>query len=303
MMEQSRAFLQSLGLPGEDREDLPSSGKTFPGGAHFGIEVPTVNSAAALRALLEEAAAQDVAINRVDETFGAFRHTLAELREYAAVCRDAGVALTMSIGPRAAYDLSPSRLSDQGRFLGYRLRGTEQLVRALEDAQRICETGIRGILVYDEGLLWVLDRARKRGVLPEGLALKCSAHTGHGNPASLRLLQDLGADSINPVRDLPLPVLAALREAVEVPLDIHTDCPPSSGGFIRVYEAPEMVRCCAPVYLKTGNSCLRAHGELPTAEEARAMARQAGIVTEMVRRYAPWAQQLGPGQARPQVRD
>lgn len=300
-MEKTRAFLAGLGLPEGDADSLPASGRTFPGGAHYGLEVPTVNSAAALRALLAEAEAQGVVINRVDETWGAFRHTFGELKEYAALCRDRGVALNVSIGPRAAYDISASRASAQGSFVGYRLRGTEQLVRAVEDAKRICEAGIRGLLVYDEGLLWVLDEARRRGELPPETLLKCSAHCGHGNPASLRLLERCGADSINPVRDLTLPMLCALRAAVQVPLDIHTDCPPASGGFDRVYEAPEMVRCCAPVYLKTGNLCLAAHGTLPGEAEAAAMARQAAVVSEMVRRYLPEAVQLPAGAARPQV--
>ena len=54
MMEESRAFLRTLGLPGGDLHSLPASEATFPGGAQFGIEIPTVNTAAAARALLRE---------------------------------------------------------------------------------------------------------------------------------------------------------------------------------------------------------------------------------------------------------
>ena len=49
MMEESRAFLRRLGLPGGDLHDLPASNAAFPGGARFGIEVPTVNTAAAAK--------------------------------------------------------------------------------------------------------------------------------------------------------------------------------------------------------------------------------------------------------------
>ena len=118
-------------------------------------------------------------------------------------------------------------------------------------------------------------------------ALPISAHLGQCNPCSFKLLESLGADSINPVRDLQIPMLAALRAAVHVPLDIHTDNPPASGGFIRVYEAPEIVRVAAPVHCKTGNSVVAAHGALTSASDGKKMADQASIVVEMVSKYYP----------------
>ncbi len=296
MFDETRDFLVKLGLPAGDAYDLPTSDKRFPDGAHFRIEVPTINTAVACRALLEEAERIGITINRIDETFGAFRHTLEELEEYVAICKHYGVALNLSVGPRAAYDTSATRLSDQGRVIAYRLRGQEQIVRAIEDVKRIAEVGVRGVLVYDEGLLWVLDEMRKAGELPKNMKFKNSAHNGQGNPASFKLLERSGADSINPVRDLSLPMLAALRQAVDVPLDLHTDNPPASGGFIRVYEAPEIVRIAAPVYLKTGNSRIPGHGQLVTAENGIAMAQQSGIVVEMVKRYYPEAVQSKPNQ-------
>ena len=93
-------------------------------------------------------------------------------------------------------------------------------------------------------------------------------------------------------------MLCALRASVSVPLDVHTDCPEGSGGFIRTYEAPEIVRCCAPVYLKIGNSALAAHGSLPTEADAARMAQQAAIVMEMLERYLPEARQLARGEGR-----
>ena len=297
MFDKTREFLVKIGLPAGDAHDLPTSDKRFPDGAHFRIEVPTVNTAIACKALLEEAERIGVTINRIDETYGAFRHTLEELEEYVALCKHYGVALNLSTGPRAAYDTSATRLSQQGRVIAYRLRGQEQIVRAIEDVKRIAELGGRGVLVYDEGLLWVLDEMRKAGELPKNMKFKNSAHNGQGNPASFKLLERLGADSINPVRDLSLPMLAALRQTVNVPLDLHTDNPPGSGGFIRVYEAPEMVRVAAPVYLKTGNSCVAGHGQLTTAQNGIDMARQASIVVEMVKKYYPEAVQSEAGQA------
>lgn len=295
MMERTREALVNLGLPAGDAFDLPTSNMRFDDGCHYRIEVPTINTAVACKALLEEAERIGVTINRVDETYGAFRHTLMELKEYAAICKHYGVSLNISVGPRAAYDTSATRMSEQGRVIAYRLRGQEQVVRAIEDVKRIAEVGIRGVIVYDEGLLWVLNELRKAGELPAEMKFKNSAHNGQGNPTSFKLLENLGADSINPVRDLSLPMLAALRQTVKVPLDLHTDNPPGSGGFIRVYEAPEMVRVCAPVYLKTGNSCVSGHGQLTTASNGIDMARQAHIVCEMVKRYYPEGKQSEAG--------
>lgn len=289
IFQKTRDFLRTLDLPAGDSFDLPTSDKRFADGAHYRIEIPTINTAVACKALLEEAEKIGVTINRIDETYGAFRHTLAELKEYVAICKHYNVSLNLSVGPRAAYDTSATRLSEQGRVIAYRLRGQEQIVRAIEDVKRIAEIGCRGVLVYDEGLLWVLDEMRKAGELPKNMHFKNSAHNGQGNPASFKLMERLGANSINPVRDLCLTMIAALRQTVNVPLDLHTDNPPGSGGFIRVFEAPEMVRVAAPVYLKTGNSCVSGHGQLTTASNGVDMARQASIVNEMVEKYYPEA--------------
>lgn len=294
MFSKTREYLKKLGLPSGDLYDLPTSGKTFPDGAHYRIEVPTVNSVEAMEALLNRADELGIVINRVDETFGIFRHTKQELKDYIALAKERGVELNLSIGPRATYDTSATVQTSQGVRIGYRLRGMEQIVRAIEDVQRAVDLGCRGILVYDEGLLWVLNEMRKDGQLPTDLHFKLSAHCGHGNPASFKLLEDLGANSINPVRDLQLPMIAALRAAITVPLDVHTDNPPASGGFIRTYEAPEMVRVGSPIHLKTGNSVVTGHGVKTTAEHGRLMAEQASIIVEIVSKYYPEAVQSRP---------
>jgi hypothetical protein len=135
---------------------------------------------------------------------------------------------------------------------------------------------------------------RKNGDLPKDIMFKCSAHLGHCNPASIKLLKDLGADSINPIRDLQIPMHAAIRQAVgDTPLDIHMDNPPGSGGFIRVYEAPEIVRVAAPLHCKTGNSVIGGHGEMTGAIEGKRMAEQATIVVEMINRFQPDLKQSG----------
>jgi hypothetical protein len=293
MFEDTRSYLEKLGLPGSDLWDLPTSGATFPDGAHFRIEVPTINTAEAAAALVKRAEELGIQINRITETYGMFRHTQDEIKEYVAVAKGHGAELVMATGPRATYDTSATVLSPQGVRISYRLRGVEQLVRAIEDIKRGVELGVRGFLIYDEGMLWVVTQMRKDGELPSDVFFKVSAHCGHSNPAAFRLLADMGADSINPVRDLQLPMIAALRAAISTPIDCHTDNPPASGGFIRTYEAPEIARLASPVHLKTGNSVLAGHGQMVTADNARRMAEQASLVLEMVDRYYPEAKQSG----------
>jgi hypothetical protein len=140
-------------------------------------------------------------------------------------------------------------------------------------------------------MLWLIGQMRRDGALPKDIIFKTSAHLGQCNPCSFKLLESLGADSINPVRDLQIPMIAALRAAIKVPVDIHTDNPPGSGGFIRVYEAPEIVRVAAPVHCKTGNSVVSGHGELTSASDGKKMADQAAIVVEMVSKYYPEVKQ------------
>lgn len=296
IFEETRNYLKKLDLPTGDLFDLPTSGKTFPDGAHYRLETPTINSAGALKSLLETAKDKGVNINRVDETYGIFRHTIDEIKEYAKIGNAFGAEINMSVGPRATYDTGATVQTPQGVRVGYRLRGMEQMVRAVEDVKRAVECGIRGILVYDEGMLWLLNKMREDGELPEDLHFKTSAHCGHANPVSFHVLEQLGADSINPIRDLSLPMLAALRRGTSLPLDLHTDNPPASGGFIRSYEAPEIVRVASPCHLKAGNSAVSAHGQITDAHDGKLMALQVTIIKEMVDKYMPEAIQSEPNQ-------
>ncbi len=274
-------------MPTGDLFDMPTSAGRFPDGGAYRIEVPTVNSAEAVAALLDTATKNGIVINRVTETYGMFRHTAAEIKEYCRLCNQYGAELLLSVGPRATYDTGATVLSPQGVRISYRLRGMEQVLRGVEDIKRGYDLGCRGFLIYDEGMLWLVGQMRRDGALPKDIIFKTSAHLGHCNPCSFKLLESLGADSINPVRDLQIPMIAALRAAVTVPIDVHTDNPPGSGGFIRVYEAPEIVRVAAPVHCKTGNSVVSGHGELTSASDGKKMADQAAIVVEMVSKYYP----------------
>lgn len=286
----TRAQLRELGLPGGD-EELSDSTLTFADGCHFRIEVPTVNSADAAERILSDCRRQGVTVNRITETFGMFRHTASELRRYVELGQEYGVEILMSVGPRATYDIGGGVQTLEGARTGYRLRGQEQVVRAVEDIKRGIEIGVRGFVVYDEGLLWLVNRLRDTGQLPVDIHLKASAHCGHGNPAAAQVLEMLGANSFNPVRDLTTTMLGSIRSAVSIPIDVHVDNPKLSGGFVRSYEAPEFVRVASPVYLKTGNSALDGHGTKPDESQTRDIVEQVEIVSEFMSRHRPQARQ------------
>ncbi|WP_280186786.1 MULTISPECIES: hypothetical protein [Nocardia] len=259
----------------------------FDGGGRWRIEVPTVNSAAAAQALLEGAQRNGLTINRITETAGMMVHTAEEIGRYVSICAEHGVQLLMSIGPRATYDIGAAARTPEGARNGLRLRGGDQLEHAIADVQRGLELGVRGFVVYDEGLLMTLGILRDQKTIPADVHLKVSAHCGHGNPASMMLLAGLGADSINPVRDLPINHLAALRAAVKVPLDVHVDNPKSSGGFVRVMDVPRIVEAASPVHLKTGNGVMEGHGLPPTPQQVEGMLQRVQLTTEAMRRYRP----------------
>ncbi len=173
--------------------------------------------------------------------------------------------------------------------MGYRLRGQEQVIRAIEEVKRASDIGCRSFLVYDEGCLWALNQLREQGGIPKDCRFKVSAHMGHGNPCSAKLLESIGANSFNPVRDIQLQMLAAVRHAIDISIDIHTENPKSSGGFIRHYEVPEMIRVAAPIYLKTGGSVAQTHSWDSTDSDAKKRAKQIVLVKRVIDTYYPEA--------------
>ncbi len=288
-MKKSREFLQRLGMPGGDAYDLPTSEKRFADGGQYRFEVPGIQGPSAMKSLLEQIDAYGLVIHRVTQTKGIMLLSDKEIRDMVALAEQHAVELVLSIGPRATTDTSASVNTPEGQRMGYRLRGQEQIVRAMEDVRRAVDLGCRSFLVYDEGNLWVLNEMRKAGEIPAECHFKVSAHAGHGNPCSARVLEMLGANSINPIRDIQLQMLASMRQAIDVPIDVHTENPASTGGFIRHYEVPEMIRIAAPIYLKTGGSVAKTHSWDTSDGDARQRAKQVGLVKRMIDQYYPQA--------------
>ncbi len=291
----ARAHLRALGLPERDPGELPTSGKRFGDGAQYRVEIPSVEGPEALRAVLAAAAEQRVPLHRVSQGSGIMLLTDDEIGQMLALGRQHDVEVCLFTGPRAAWDVGVQATTPSGRVVAASLRGADQLAYGVEDVLHGCELGVRSILVADIGQLWVLGRMRQRGELPAELVLKVSISFPVANPATARLLEDLGANALNLPLDLSLAQMAAVRQAVDVPLDLYVEGADDFGGTVRYYEVPEIVRVAAPVQLKF--AVRNAPGLYPSGrhlaalavESARERVRRAAIGLAMLRRYYPEA--------------
>lgn len=245
------AILASQGLLSADDYSLATSTKSFDDGGQYRLEISGVERLSTLEVMLDEAAKQDVFIHRVI-AFGGGTTLLntSELSDVAALAAESHIELIAVPGPRTGWDLGRQALSTEGTAGGRRVRGLDNVRYLLDDYLRIFSTGIRGVLVWDEGVLDILNKARDAGHIPADATFKISVYAGHANPASIRILQDLGADSVNPVGDLSRPMLAAIRRAVDVPLDVWAETFESFGGMNRLWEAGDIARVAGPVYFK-----------------------------------------------------
>ena len=245
-----RSLLRSLILPERDLHDLPDSQKRFPDGAMYRVEIPSTEGPRCLDAVLDTAATLDVRVHRVSQGSGVFMQTDAELDEMARTARAAPVEVSLFARPNAAWGLSASARAHAG--FAAAAHGQEGLVANLEDCVRAAEHGFRSVLIADIGVLDLFREARPAGLLPGDMQAKVSVMLPAANAAAARVFERLGASTINLPTDLTLPQIAAIRAAVDVPLDVYVEAPDNVGGFVRHHEIPELIRVAAPVYIKFG---------------------------------------------------
>lgn len=242
-------LLADAGLPTTDAAVVPSA-KRFPDGGQFRVEIPSTEGPACLDAVLEESERLDVPVHRVSQGSGVLMLADDELREMGSAARARAVEVSLFARPGAAWGTSAAART-AGAFAAPAF-GWSQLRAGLDDCLRAAQFGFRSVLIADIGVLDLFRRARESGVLPADMQAKSSVMLPAANPASARVLEALGASTINIPPDLPLAEIATIRDAVEVPLDLYVEAPDNVGGFVRLHEIPELVRVAAPVYLKFG---------------------------------------------------
>jgi hypothetical protein len=298
-MDEVRRFMAAQGLPPDDLHALPDSPKRFPDGAQYRVEIPSTEGPRCLEAVLEEAERLEVRVHRISQGSGVFMQTDAELDELARLAADARVEASLFARPNAAWGVSATARVHAG--FAATAHGQAQVAANLDDCVRAAEHGFRSVLIADLGVLSLFDAARDEELLPPDMQAKVSVMLPAANAASARVLEQLGASTINLPTDLTLPQIAAIRASVDVPLDVYVEAPDNIGGFVRHHEIPELIRIAAPVYIKFG---LRnapdvypagTHLEATTVALSRERVRRARLGLELLARsgYAATTSELG----------
>ena len=242
--------LDAYGLRDPRPGPLPDSPARFPDGGHYRVEIPSTEGPEAMRAVLVAASERGVRVHRVSQGSGITLLTDDEIADMVQQGRDAGTEVCLFTGPRAAWGTGVQATASSGRVIAGSLRGLDELRAGLADVVHAAELGVRSVLVSDLGQLAVLGRMRAAGDLPPDFVLKVSISMPVANPATARVLEDLGASTLNLPVDLAVADIAAIRAAVSVPLDIYIEGADDFGGPVRYHDLPEIVRVAAPVYVK-----------------------------------------------------
>ena len=292
-MRTTEAILNQLDLPARDAYDLPSSRKRFADGGQYRVEIPSCEGPRAMEAVIAAAREHGVHVHRISQGSGIMLQTDDEIERMLALGREHAIEVCLFVGPRASWDVGIQAASASGKVLGASLRGADQLAYGIEDIRHAAELGVRSVLVADVGQLMILGRMKTAGDLPADFVLKISVTLAAANPATARVLEDLGATSINLPVDLSLPQIAAVRQAIDAAIDFYVEAPDDFGGTVRHYEIPEIVRVGAPIYVKFG---LRnapniypsgQHIESTVLALSRERVRRAAIGVSLLKRYAP----------------
>jgi hypothetical protein len=251
-IEEIRGFMEKMGVPGRDLYEIPTSTKSFPDGANYRIEIAGVERPSSMKALIDEAKKRDLPVHRAIATVGGATYCdFSELKEMAQMARDAKIEVIMTIGHRLGWDVgAKSSVTSEGQQNGWRHRGSDNVSYFIADVMRCVEAGFRGFLIYDEGVLSIVAQMRKEAMLPKETIFKISVFAGYASAAGARVVESMGANTFNPAADLSLPILAGIRKAVNIPLDVYIIIVDSFGGMYRAYEAAEIARVASPCYFK-----------------------------------------------------
>ena len=294
-LQSIRQFMEKMGIPGRDGYDLLDSPKAFPDGAHWRIEIAGVERASTMQAMIEEAKKRKVTVHRAVATVGGSTYCdFEELKAMAKMAKEAQIEVVMTVGHRKAWDAgSKEAATPEGVMQGMRLRGSDNISYHIADIMRNIEAGFRGFLVYDEGVLNILNQMRTENLIPAETVFKYSVFGGQCSAAGAKLVETLGANSMNPLSDVSLPILSSIRKAVDMPLDVYVIIVDAFGGMYRAYETPELARVAAPIYFKIEPGTSEGDIYKPWAFESfhqeliKEKVKIAQVIQELMTRHAP----------------
>ena len=295
VLNKIRDFMEQQGIPGRDGYDLAASGKAFADGANFRIEIAGVERATTMAAMIKEAERRNIVIHRAIAAVGGSTYCdAAELRDMAQMAKDAHIEVIMTVGHRKGWDTGAKEMAtSEGQMQGFRLRGSDNISFHIADIMRNIDAGFRGFLVYDEGVLFILNKMREQGLIPKETIFKFSVFGGYCSAAGAKVIESMGANSLNPISDVSRPILSSIRKAVDIPLDIYTIIVNSFGGNFRGYECPEIAKVSSPCYFKFEPGTAEGDIYMPWITEEwhagfiKEKVKIASIVMELMERHAP----------------
>ena len=154
----------------------------FADGLRYRIEIPSVEGPRVLEAVLEEAERRSVPVRRVSQGSGVMMLTDDEIRAMAALGADAGVEVSLFLGPRGAWDTGGQSIVTSAA--GGVARGQAGIDASVAEVRRGVALGIRSFLVADLG---VLEDARR--------------HAARRRATRVARPQDVGSPPLRQLRD------------------------------------------------------------------------------------------------------
>ncbi len=276
-------YMEEAGIPGRDRYNLPDSTKRFPDGAHYRIEMSGVEGPKVLEALIDEKNKRNVPVHRlISLVSGGYLYDDQEIKDFAQMAAEEKMEVIAVPGPRNGRDMGRQYYSTEGMRTGQQHRGSDALRNVIADIMRMYDLGIRGFMLVDRGLLSLVKKMQEQGNIPSDIALKLSVWTGVSSAPGAKLMEDLGASSFNPIADLPLPMLASIREVVDIPIDFYIWTFISFGNTERFYESIDVARMYSPCYFKFEPETSSGEGYSPWADVEHQM--------ELMRKKIKWAE-------------
>ena len=249
-MKKSIDALNSLGLPIGDSN--VASFQSFSDGAQYRIEIPSTETPEAFQLILDEADRIGCPVHRISQGSGIQMLSDAQIKAFASLGAERNIEVCLFTTPRANFDVGGLWNAPVGKLIQWQVRGADQIRYSLDDVFRACDLGIRSFLIADLGLIQIIKQLRNTGDLPSNLIVKSSAILAPANPASCKLLEEIGSNTINVSTDLSTAQLSAIRQAIKVPLDVYIEAPDGLGGYVRHFETPDIIQFSAPIYVKLG---------------------------------------------------
>lgn len=305
-LEEAKNLIEKAsGIFGGDLYNLPTSYRKFPDGCQVRIEISGGEGLKVFEAITDEASDLDVIVHKIIAFVGGGTdRTEEELIQCAELAQKNKIEVIVVPEPRPTGDIGRQAATPEGIISGLRLRGMDMVREYVADMRKYIKIGYRGFLVWDEGVLRELSKMRSRPdipEIPEDITFKVSIFAGHANPLGVKLLEEIGANTVNPVADLTLPQLAAIRQAVKIPIDVHVWLWKSMGGYNQLFKVGELGKVVAPVYLKIepgpGFDMYTSWSEAALAELGRKKVRFARNLIDIIEDNYPEVKVSGRGPA------